>query len=118
MRTKDLMHSINSANDKMANNNPLIPDVAIHPGPVYRPPPKPIRQNMTQSQSSQSSNTEVNNSDFDFEENSPFQEGVISETFQRPDKSFFQEQKELEDLINKENFIHKYLPKQTEIDKY
>ena len=53
----------------------------------------------------------------DFEENSPFQEGVISETFQRLDKSFFQNLKELGDLINKENLIHKYLPKQTDIDK-
>ena len=26
-----------------------------------------------------------------FEENSPYQEGVISETYQRPDKSYFQE---------------------------
>ena len=26
-----------------------------------------------------------------FEANSPFQEGVISETYQRPDKYFFQE---------------------------
>ena len=34
-------------NDKMANTNPLIPDGAFHPGPVYRPPPKPIKQNMT-----------------------------------------------------------------------
>ena len=119
MHTKDLMHSINNANDKMTNNNPLIPDVAIHPVPVYRPPPKPIKQNMTHSQSSQSSNTEVNNSDinFDFEENSPFQEGIMSETFQRLDKSFFQEPKELGDLINKGNFIHKYLPKQTDIDR-
>ena len=41
----------------------------------------------------------------------------MSETFQRPDKSFFQSPKELGDLISKENFIHKYLPKQTEIDK-
>ena len=29
------------------------------------------------------------NINFDFEENSPFQEGIMSETFQRPDKSFF-----------------------------
>ena len=74
---------------------------------------------MTHSQSSQSSNTEVNNFDinFDFEENSPFQEGIMSKTFQRPDKSFFQEPKELGDLINKGNFIQKYLPKQTDIDK-
>ena len=36
----------------------------------------------------------------DFEENSPFQEGVISETFQWPDKSFFQEPQELRALVN------------------
>ena len=30
---------------------------------------------------------------------------------------FFQEPKELGDLINKGNLIHKYLPKQTDIDK-
>ena len=54
---------------------------------------------------------------FAFEENSPFQEGIMSETFQRPDKSFFQEPKELSNLINQENLIHKYLPKQTDIDK-
>ena len=41
----------------------------------------------------------------------------MSKTFQRPDKSFFQEPKELENLINKEHLIHKYLPKQTDIDK-
>ena len=41
----------------------------------------------------------------------------MSETFQRPDKSFSQEPEELENLINKGNLIHKYLPKQTDIDK-
>ena len=41
----------------------------------------------------------------------------MSETFQRPDKSFFQNLKELGDLINKENLVHKFLPKQTDIDK-
>ena len=37
----------------------------------------------------------------------------MSEMFQRLDISFFQEPKELGDLINKGNLIHKYLPKQT-----
>ena len=37
--------------------------------------------------------------------------------YQRPDKTFFQEPKKLGDLINKGNFIYKYLPKQTDIDK-
>ena len=41
----------------------------------------------------------------------------MSKTFQRLDKSLFQEPKELENLINKGNLIHKYLPKQTDIDK-
>ena len=44
-------YSTNNANDKMAGRNPLIPDGAFHPGPVYRPPPKPIKQNMTHAQS-------------------------------------------------------------------
>ena len=35
----------------------------------------------------------------------------MSETFQRPDKSFFQEPKELGDLINKGNLIHKFFAK-------
>ena len=113
------IHSTNNTNDNMAGTNPLIPDGAFHPGPVYRPPCKPIKQNMTHAQSSQSSNINNNNSDinFDFEENSPFPEGTMSETFQRLDKSFFQEPKELGDLINKGNIIHKYLPKQTDIDR-
>ena len=42
---------------------------------------------------------------------------IMSQMYQRPDKSFFQEPKELGDLINNENFVHKYLPKQTDIDK-
>ena len=57
------------------------------------------------------------NINLDFEENSLFQEGIMSETFQRLDKSFFQNPKDLGDLINKENLIHKFLPKQRDIDK-
>ena len=41
VHSTDLTCSINNANDRMANNNPLIPDVAFHPGPVYRPSLKP-----------------------------------------------------------------------------
>ena len=37
--------------------------------------------------------------------------------FQRLDKSFFQEPKELGDLVDKWNLVHKYLPKQKDIDK-
>ena len=91
LRKANHMHSTNNMNDKIAGMNPLIPDGAFHPGPIYRPPPKPIKQNITHAQSSQSSNINNNNSDiyFDFEENSPFQEAIMSKTFQRPDKLFF-----------------------------
>ena len=120
MHTKDLMHSINNMSGKITNNNPLIPDVPFHPGPVYRPLPKPIKHDMSYPQSSwRPTNIENINPDinFDFEESSPFQEGVMTKTFQRPDKAFFQEPKELRDLINKGNLIQKYLSKHTDIDK-
>ena len=51
------------------------------------------------------------------EENSPFQEDEISETYKRPDKSFFQEPQELESLINTGRLVQKFLPKQADIDK-
>ena len=41
----------------------------------------------------------------------------MSKMFQRLDKSFFWEPKELGDLVNKGSFVHKYLSKQTDIDK-
>ena len=39
------------------------------------------------------------------------------ETIQRPDKSFFQNPKKLKDLIDMGNLIHKFLPRQADIDK-
>ena len=105
----------------MAHTKPLIPAVPFHPGPTDRPPPMPIRSNMPRSQETPQSSSSVENINpdinLDFEENSPFQEGVISEFFQRPDKSFFQDPKELNNLINTDNLIHRLLPKQADIDK-
>ena len=53
----------------------------------------------------------------DIEENSPYQEGTISETYQRPDTSYFQEPPELDSLVNTGKLIQKSLPKQMDIDK-
>ena len=75
----DLTHSINNTKGKITSKNPLIPDVPFNPGPVYRPPPKSIRHDMS-IQGSQSSPgiEDINpNIKFDFKENSSFQEGVI-----------------------------------------
>ena len=117
MHTKDPTHSINNTNDRTVNNNPFMPDAPFHPDPLLGPPIKPIKQNMTCDQNSQNAQEINPNITFDFEENSPFQEGIMSETFQRLDKAFFQKPKELGDLINKGNFVYKYLLKQTDIDK-
>ena len=53
----------------------------------------------------------------DFEENSPSQEGIISEAYQRSDKSQLLKPPELADLINTNNLVQIYLQKQTDIDK-
>ena len=89
MHSTDPTHSINNANDRIVNNNPCIPDAPFHPGSILRPPRKPIKQNMTYDQISQNVQDINPNINFDFEENSPFQEGIMLEMFQRLDKSFF-----------------------------
>ena len=70
---------------------------------------------MPRSQESSESSSSVENINqdinLDFEENSSFQEGVISEFFQRPNKSFFQDPKELNDFINMGNLIQKFFAK-------
>ena len=109
VNSTDPTHSANNVDEGMTHTRPLIPDVPFYLGPTYRPPPKLIRYNVPRGQeSSQSSHSpEYASSDInlDFEENSPFQEGVTSEAYQRLDKSFFQEPQALTDMINTGNII-------------
>ena len=96
----------NSVHDRLINNNnPFILDVPLHLDPLLKIPKQQTTHEISHSP----------NINLDFEENSPFQEGIMSKTFQRPYKSFFQYPKDL-DFINKENLIHNILPKQTDID--
>ena len=115
------MHSVNNVDEGITHTRPLIPDALFYSCQNYRPPPKPIRSNMPRSQESSLSSisTEKINPDInsDFEENSPFQEGIISEAYQRPDKSFFQELKELNELVKTSNLIQNFLSKQTDTHK-
>ena len=98
----------NGVCDRAINNSkPFLPDVPLHPYLLHKPS---LQQNANKI-------NQHPNINLDFEENSPFQEGVISETIQRPDKTFFQNPKELEDLIDMGNLIHIFLPKQTDIDE-
>ena len=102
-------HGTNSMHDRAINNvKPFLPDVPLHLDPFHKP------SSLQQNTNKINQNSNIN---LDFEENSPFQEGVISETIQRPDKSFFQNPKALEDLIDKGNLMHRFLPNQTDNDK-
>ena len=65
--------------------------------PPVRPPPKPP-DNLLKKQ-------EVESSKIEIEENLPFQESIISEVYERPDKSYFQEPVELKDLIDTNNIV-------------
>ena len=44
----------------------------------------------------------------DFEENSPYQEGIISETYQRPDNSYVKEPPELADLLDTSKLVQTF----------
>ena len=52
-----------------------------------------------------------------FEENSSFQEGMISEMYQRPDMSYFHKPQELDVCINTGRLVQKLVLKQADIDK-
>ena len=83
--------------------------------PVCRPSPKPVKIPMAKIPGSLADiDPELNT---DFEDNSPFQESAISETYKRPDKSYFQKPQELESLINTGRLVQMFLQKEADIDK-
>ena len=97
------------------------PKIETRPGPPYpetyfRPPPRPPDETKIKD-----SQKDLQNFDPDrrveFVENSPHQEGIISETDERPDGSLIQDPPELQDLVDTSNLIQKFLPKQAHIDK-
>ena len=97
------------------------PKIQHRPTPSYhdpyaRPPPKP--PDISDPLDSQK---DLLDNDLDrkveIEENLPFQEGIISEIYERPDHFYVQEPQELTDLIDTTKLIQKYLPKQMDVDK-
>ena len=54
------MHTTNSVNDRLVNNNPFMPDVPFHPDPIFKPPTQPIKQNMKCKQNLQDINPNIN----------------------------------------------------------
>ena len=98
-----------AVHDRGVNNHKSFsPDVLLHP--LHKPL---LKQQNVEKAIPNNNGSDIN---LDIEENSPFQEGIISETIQRPDKTFFQKPKSLDDIIDTGNLMHKFLPKQTDID--
>ena len=91
------------------NDKSFLPDVLLHP------PHKPLPRQQNVEKVIQNTNSSSNN--LDIEQNSPFQEGIISETIQRLDRTFFQKPKSLDGIIDMGNLIHTFLPKQTDINR-
>ena len=97
------------------------PQIQHRPSPLYhdlyaRPPPRP--PDVTDPLDSQKDLLDNDlDRNVDIEENSPFQEGIISEIYERPDTSYIQEPQELKDLIDTTKLIQTFLPKQMDIDK-
>ena len=71
-------------------------DIPPYPDPIYRPPPRPSRNTTTR-----------NTVEIDRFGKFPYQEGSISETYQRLDRTNFQKPPELDSLINTGRLVQK-----------
>ena len=95
-------------------------EIPAYADPMYRPPPKPTKtpfQEIPRKHMDLGSDALEQGINMDFEENSQYQEVVITETYQRPDRSYLQEPPELESLVSTGKLVQNVLPKQADIDK-
>ena len=84
-------------------------DQSFYPDWIYRCPPRPPENLLPESPENKL--VTKPKIDIEFEENSMHQEGIISEFYQRPDKSYLWQPKDLENLVNTGNIVQKFLPK-------
>ena len=82
-KTNNSQHTNATCDREINNDKSFSQDVLLHPDTLSTPSPK---QHNVDKVFPTNQDIGIN---LDIEENSPFQEGVISETIQRPDKMFF-----------------------------
>ena len=106
--------------DPTCITQPIGPKIQYRPSPPYHDPYARPPQRPPDVTNSIDSWKDLLDNDLDrkveIDENSPFQEGIISEIYERPDTSYVQELYELTDLIDTTKLIQKFLPKQMDID--
>ena len=88
----------------------IMPSIGTHPS--VRAPPKPPNAEDTTSGPNLGQEPNV-----DFEENSPHQEGIITEMYIAPDQSYLEQPQELTTLVNTSKVVQKYLLQQADMDK-
>ena len=86
----------------------MLPPVVLPPND--RPPPKP--PNIGETDPHQGLDPRM-----DIEENSPHQEGIITEAYVAPDRSYLEQPQELTKLVNTSKFVQRHLLQQADIDK-
>ena len=82
----------------------LMKEVPPYPDPIKRPPPR-LPDIQEYQRTLTDSDLDMNS---DFEGNSPYQEGVISESYQRPDKSYIQKPPYLGNLVDTDRLIQNF----------
>ena len=88
----------------------VLPPIVVPPND--RPPPKPRNIDETNTDSHWGPDPRM-----DIEENSPHQEGIITESYVAPDQSFLEQPQEQIKLVNTSKVIKRHLPLESNIDK-
>ena len=101
-KTNNSQHTSTMHDRGINNDKSFSSDILLHP--LHKPL---LKQQNVEKAIPNNNSSGIN---LDIEENSPFQEGIISETIQRLDKTFFQKPKSLDDIIDMGNLIHKFFP--------
>ena len=98
--TNNPQHTSTTHDRGINNDKSFSPDVLLHPPHKSLPKQQNVEKVIP--------NNNNSGSNLDIEENSPFQEGIISETIEGLDKMFFQKPKSLDDIMDMGNLIHKF----------
>ena len=88
----------------------VLPPIVVPPND--RPSPKPPNIDETNTDSHQGPDLRM-----DIEENSPHQEGIITQSYVAPDQSYLEQPQELIQLANTLKVIQRHLLQQANIDK-
>ena len=111
IKTEEKEGNIKTPPSGIAQQSPrsiVMPPESVSPPivvpPNGRPPPKPPDIDETNMDAHQGPDPSM-----DIEENSPHQEGIITEAYVAPDQSYLEQPQELIKLVNTSKFVQRHL---------